>query len=64
VGTAYFSDIKAVSVEDWPTVMDHVEKTGRLELLERRISKSVALELGDVPGLKIETIRKVNVRRV
>lgn len=63
-GTAYLSEVKTVAVEDWQTVVDHIMETGRLELLERRISKSVALELGDVPGLKIETIRKVNVRRV
>jgi hypothetical protein len=64
VGTAYLSEMKTVSVADWPVVLEHIQEKERWDLLERRVPKSAALEYGDVPGLRIETFKKLNVRRV
>jgi phage host-nuclease inhibitor protein Gam len=63
-GTAYFSNVSSVRVVDWPVTLDFIVSNGAWDLLERRVNKTALKELEDgVPGVAIETIRKVNVRR-
>ena len=62
-GTVYKSKWTAVKITDFDSLCDYVKQTGRFDLFERRISKTVALELGDVPGTLTETGYKTNVRR-
>jgi phage host-nuclease inhibitor protein Gam len=63
-GTAYFSNVSSVRVVDWPVTLDFIVSNGAWDLLERRVNKTALKELEEgVPGVAIETIRKVNVRR-
>lgn len=63
-GTAYKAPWTKASVQDWQKVLDYAVENGRFDLFERRVAKSVAEEIGDVPGIEIERGVRVNVRRV
>lgn len=55
------------TVADWQAVYDYVERTGRFQLFERRMSSAafreiIALE-GEVPGVQPFTRRTINMQR-
>ena len=62
-GTAYKSRWTKAAVQDWQATLDYVIENERWDLLERRVSKSVVEEIGNVPGIVMESGVKVNVRR-
>lgn len=68
-GTVYFTTTQKVNVVDWPAFRDYIQKTGEIELLERRASKNNVVEHiktnhGELPaGVTLETNRNLNVRR-
>lgn len=56
------------NVEAWDVTLDYVLKTPRLDLLERRVNKTVAAEIEEsekiiVPGLKVFREYKAHVQR-
>jgi hypothetical protein len=62
-GTAYKAPWTKAKVIDWPKTLDFIIESGQYDLLERRVSKTVVEDLGDVPGVELERGIKVNVRR-
>lgn len=62
-GTAYKQAWSSAKVQDWQRVLDYAVENERFDLFERRVSKAVAEEIGEVPGLVFERGVKVNVRR-
>jgi len=55
------------TVLDWQAVYDYVERTGRFQLFERRMSSAAYRELlqndGEVPGVQPFTKRTINMQR-
>lgn len=62
-GTAFTKVNASVSVADWEQVVSYVRENDAYDLLERRVAKTAALERGDVPGLAINQVKVVQVRR-
>lgn len=62
-GTAYKASWSSARVVDWSQTLDFIRESERFDLLERRVSKAVVEELGDVPGVAVERGTRVNVRR-
>lgn len=62
-GTAFTKINTSVTVADWEQVVDYVRKNEAYDLLEKRVAKSAALERGDVPGLAVNQVKVVQVRR-
>jgi len=62
-GTAYKASWTKASVRDWQAVLDYAVENERYDLFERRVSKQVVEELGEVPGVELERGVRVNVRR-
>ena len=67
-GTAYVSTRASASVADWDTFLQHVQKYGAWELLERRCSKSAVEQFKAAnddlpPGVNWSEERVVNIRR-
>lgn len=62
-GTFYKSHWSRPQVQDWEKVLDYIVENERYDLFERRISKAVAEEIGEVPGVVFERGVKINVRR-
>ena len=67
-GTAYRTTLRAVGVADWDAVVSFVKQNDVYELLQKRVTKSVALEILEQdgvlpPGLRLDTINKFNFKR-
>lgn len=62
-GTAYLQKWTSAAVRDFDSVLAYVREHGRWDLLERRVNKTAVMEIGEVPGVEIQTGQKVNVRR-
>lgn len=63
-GTAYTSKVQSVKIADWDeATLPYIIKNEAWDLLVRNVNKTALKELGDVPGVQISTIRKINVRR-
>lgn len=62
-GTAYKSVTTSAKVIDWDKTLDFIVEQERFDLIQRRVNKDVVEEIGEVPGVAIEKILKVNVRR-
>ena len=67
-GTAYFTTHYSCSVADQGAFFEHIQKTERWDLMEKRASKSaVKLEVeetGEVPpGVNFGSVRVLNIRR-
>ena len=54
------------TVDDWDTLQQYVAKTGRFELLQKRMSATAyreAISLGDnIPGVESTELTKINFR--
>lgn len=62
-GTAFLKINTSVSVADWDEVIQYVKINDAYDLLEKRVSKTAAQERGDVPGLAINQVQVIQVRR-
>lgn len=62
-GTVYKSKWTSVKVDDFEAVVNFIKESDRFDLLERRVNKTVALEIGDVPGTSTDSGYNVNIRR-
>jgi hypothetical protein len=62
-GTAFKSKWTSVKVTDFDALCEYVKTNDRFDLLERRVNKTVALEIGEVPGTLAESGFQVNIRR-
>lgn len=67
-GTCYFSKRYKASAEDWPAIEAYILESGRVDLLERRVSSTVVKDIVDAtgelpPGITAEVVRGVNVRQ-
>ena len=64
-GTAYQSQVRSVKVEDWDAVRSFIEEKGAWDILNRAVNKTAVLGEynGQVPGVLIATINKLNFRR-
>lgn len=62
-GTAYTSTTVSAKVADWEKVLDFAVENERFDLFERRVNKTVVQEIGAVPGVEIEMIKSVNIRK-
>ena len=63
VGTAFLQEFVSAKVDDWDTVLKHIQDHDRWDLLERRVNKTAVLDGDEVPGITIAKSLKVNVRR-
>jgi hypothetical protein len=68
VGTMFKKMTSSVTVEEWDATLDWIRTNEVWELLERRVSKTVAQEYADShgeypPGLKVVTDVVVQVRK-
>ena len=54
------------TVEDWPTLYQHISDTGRFELLQKRVAARAYREIlqmePSVPGVKSTELTKINYR--
>jgi hypothetical protein len=67
-GTAYVSTRKSMSIADREIFLNHIRKTGNIDLLEARVSKAATEAYIDAegtlpPGIDMRTERVVNIRR-
>jgi hypothetical protein len=62
-GTVYKQSWSSARVADWQQVLDYAIEHERLDLFERRVSKTVVDEIGHVPGVEVDRGVKVNIRR-
>lgn len=62
-GTAFTKVNTSVTVGDWDQVVGYVREHDAYDILERRVSKTAAMERGDVPGLTLNQVKVVQVRR-
>ncbi len=62
-GTAYQQAWTKASVADWEEALGYIRSNERWDLLTRAVNKTVALEIGEVPGVAVTRGIKVNVRR-
>ena len=62
-GTAYKTAWTTARVADWSAVLDYAITNERFDLFERRVNKTVVAEIGEVPGVAVDTGIKVNIRR-
>lgn len=63
-GTAYQTELVSTKVEDWDgATLPWIIENEAWDLLVRNVNKSAVKELGEVPGVAVSTIRKVNIRR-
>lgn len=62
-GTAYKSRWTKARVADWSAVVDYAVQNQRFDLFERRVSKAIVEEIGQVPGVEVDSGISVNVRR-
>jgi predicted Zn-dependent protease len=62
-GTVYKKITTSAKIIDWGAVLEFATKEDRLDLFERRVNKTVAEEIGDVPGVVYDRVLNINVRR-
>lgn len=62
-GTAYLQKWTSATVRSFDDVLAYVREHERWDLLERRVNKTAVMEIGEVPGVEVQTGQKVNVRR-
>jgi len=62
-GTAFTKVNTSVTVGDWEKIVDYVKENEAYDILERRVAKTAVLERGDVPGLNVNQVKVVQVRR-
>jgi phage host-nuclease inhibitor protein Gam len=63
-GTAYISTLTSVRVDDWDRVLAFVRERGAWDLLVRNVNKTALADLEEpVPGVSVDQISRVNVRR-
>lgn len=68
-GTAYFSDVVSFKVEDWPAFYTYVYQGQHADMLVRNANKTAVKDFMDAnngalpPGLSMNTVRNLNVRR-
>lgn len=62
-GTVFKKQWTSVKVVDFDALMQYVIESGRYDLLEKRVSKTVALEIGNVAGTTTESGIDVGIRR-
>lgn len=62
-GTAFQKEVSNARVVDFESVLDYIRTNERWDLLERRVNKTVAQELGEVPGVEQTRTLVVQVRR-
>ena len=62
-GTFYRQTRVTARVADWAKVLDFAVENERYDLFERRVNKAVVEEIGAVPGVEVDTMVVVNVRR-
>jgi hypothetical protein len=67
-GTFYKTTHASVKVKDWSETLAFIQESERWDLLEARVSKTAAQQVVEetklpIPGVEIERMVKVNVRR-
>ncbi len=64
-GTAYQSKVNSVKVEDWESVKSFIQENQAWDILNRAVNKTAVMGEynGQVPGVSIQTINKLNFRR-
>lgn len=63
-GTAYISKVASVKVVDWDAALEFIQQRGTWDLLERRINKTALKDVEEpVPGVALDYIQRVNIRR-
>jgi hypothetical protein len=63
-GTAYISNVASVKVVNWDAALEFIRQHEAWDLLERRINKTALKDIeGPVPGVALDYIQRVNVRR-
>lgn len=68
VATAYMHRSTYAKVTDWEAFYDYIVKTGKVELLSKRIASGNVLELAEEigelpPGTSSDTTREVRIRK-
>lgn len=62
-GTAYLSEYVTYKIDNLDEVWQYAKDNNRPELFERRVNKTVANEIGEVPGTERSSIYRLNIRR-
>ena len=64
-GTAYQSQVNSVKVTDWQQVRNFIEENDAWDILNRAVNKTAVVNdyKGEVPGVQISVINKLNIRR-
>lgn len=68
VGTMFKKEATSVTAEEWDATLDWIKANNAWEFLERRVSKTVAMEYAEAhgeypPGLKVTIATVVQVRK-
>ncbi len=61
-GTVFKSTWTSARVQDWSTTLDYILENERFDLLEARVNKTTANEIGNVPGVIYDRGIRINVR--
>lgn len=65
-GTVFRKAYTNLKVTDWTTVIDFIKQNDRYDLLEKRLTKSVAMDTMEetpIPGVSVEQGYNVSIRR-
>lgn len=62
-GTAFKKEWTRAKVADWDQTLSYIQTNNRWDLLNRAVNKTVALEIGEVPGVEVARGFEVQVRR-
>ena len=63
-GTPYISEVESIKITDRDAVLDKVTEAGAWDVLNVSVAKKNYRESGiELPGVEINTMRKLNIRR-
>lgn len=62
-GTAFQKEWTRAKVADWESTLQFILQNERYDLLNRAVNKTVALEVGNVPGVEVTRGFEVQIRR-
>lgn len=62
-GTSYLQKWTSATVRNFDDTLTFIRENDRWDLLERKVNKTAVMEIGEVPGVEVQTGWKVNVRR-
>ena len=63
-GTPYISEVESIKIVDREAVLDTVAEQGAWDVLNVSVAKKNYRESGiELPGIEINTMRKLNIRR-